>query len=196
MTGVVLAGGKGRRLGRPKALVELEGQPLIQRIIKLIEPIFDELLIVADQTEELQGLGVRVVADAIPGCGSLGGIYSGLCQASSPYIFCFACDMPFLNADLIKYMIDNCDIGDVLIPRQDGELHPLHAVYSQACREPIRSRLARHELKIINFFPQVKVGYVTQAEVSRLDPTGYALFNINTRQDLKLARGIARRISH
>ncbi len=195
MTGVILAGGKGRRLGESKTRVEIGGQPLIERVLGVIEPLFDELLIVGGG-QGTHDLGVRVEADIIPQKGSLGGIYSGLCYAASSQIFCFACDMPFLDAGLIEYMINNSAAYDVLIPRFAGELHPLHTIYSQACQEPIRRQLDRHELKIVNFFPRVKVGYVEAGEISRINPGGYALFNINTHRDLSEARKIAGRISH
>lgn len=192
MTGVVLAGGQGRRLGRPKAQVQVGEQPIIRRILNIITPLFDELLIVADNTEGLEELGVRVVADIIPGKGSLGGIYSGLCQAPSSRIFCVACDMPFLDAALIKHMLGNCSDSDALIPEYNGKLHPLHAIYNQDCKEPIHRQLTSGDLKITNFFPQVRVGYVAQEKIKQLNPAGYALFNVNTRRDLK----IAGRISH
>jgi molybdopterin-guanine dinucleotide biosynthesis protein A len=196
MTGVILAGGKGRRLGQPKALALVGGQPIIHRILRLIEPLFDELLIVADQGQGLRGLGVELVADMIPGSGPLGGIYSGLCRASSAEVFCFAGDMPFLNVGLIEYMINNFTGVDALVPRYGGRLHPLHAIYSQACREPVHQQLIKKELRVSSLFPRVRVGYVTADEIERFDPAGYGLFNVNTRQDLDIARGIAGRISH
>jgi molybdopterin-guanine dinucleotide biosynthesis protein A len=196
MTGVVLAGGMGRRLGQPKALADLDGYPLIQHVLKIIKPLFTELLIVADRPEKLLDLGIRVVADTISKSGPLGGIYSGLCKTSTPRVFCFACDMPFLNPDLIQYMIDNCGPWDAFVPRYAQKLHPLHAIYSQDCREAIKSRLLKRDLKIVNFFSGIRVGYVSEDELACYDPAGYALFNVNTGSDLKLAHEIARRINH
>ncbi len=197
MTGVILAGGMGRRLGQSKTQVQVEGQALIKRVLEALRPLFDELLIIGgDQSQAVHDSGVKRLTDVIPKKGSLGGIYSGLCYTAASRIFCFACDMPFLDAGLIKHMINNAASQDVLIPQFDGELHPLHAIYSQACREPITQQLDMDELKIINFFSRVKVNYVTAEEIRRLNPGGYCLFNINTRQDLHNARKIAKRIRH
>ncbi len=188
MTGIVLAGGQGRRMGnQPKAWLNIGGQPLIFRILDRLREVFSELLVVARHSTAIGEIGVRVIGDLYPGYGPLGGIYTALHTVSSPYIFCCACDMPFMSPPLIKYMCDNPAEPDVIIPRFGGRLHPLHAIYSQSCLSKIERQLQLKDRKVISFFPQAQVKYIEEEEIIQFDPTGKSFFNINTGEDLELA---------
>ncbi len=181
-------------MGEAKAFLDIAGRPLIKRIIDVIKPLFNDLLIVVNeaQFEKAQNWGIRVVTDVIPDKGSLGGIYSALHYADTPAVFCFACDMPFLNEGLINYMKKKSSGFDLFIPKYNDRLHPLHAVYCQRCRPHIEDQIKRDELKISKFFSQVHSGYLASAEIAKLDSSGHALFNINTPADLVKARQIAK----
>ncbi|MEE9284202.1 MAG: molybdenum cofactor guanylyltransferase [Dehalococcoidia bacterium] len=196
VTGVVLAGGRSRRLGRDKRLEPFDGQPLLARVMARLGRVCDELVAVVADASDDRGLpmapGARVTADLYPGKGSLGGIYSGLAAASNTWALVVACDMPFLNIPLIEHMLSLRAGHDVVVPVVDGRPEPTHAVYSKVCEPAIRHRLERDELKIIGFFDDVRVRYVPEEEVRRFDPDLLTFFNINTQADLERALALAR----
>jgi molybdopterin-guanine dinucleotide biosynthesis protein A len=192
VTGIVLAGGQSRRLGTNKAVVNVGGVPLIERVLAHLRALSDDLVIVANGPEPYSSLGGRVVGDEWPGMGSLGGIYSGLRAGRYERGLVVACDMPFLNARLLRRMIDLSREYDVVMPRfDDGRMEPLHAVYGRACLAPMEAQLRQGDLRIINILPHLRVRYLTQSEIDALDPQHLSFFNVNTRQDLERARALA-----
>jgi molybdopterin-guanine dinucleotide biosynthesis protein A len=134
---------------------------------------------------------VKVVSDVFPGQGSLGGIYTGLVESDSFYNLIVAADMPFLNEPLLRYMIERADGYDFVLPRVNGLFEPLHAVYSKNCIAPIKTILEQGKRMIIELFNYVKVRYIETEEVERFDPKHRSFFNINTKEDLELAKKIA-----
>ena len=190
---IVLAGGGGKRLDTDKAFLEIGGQVLIEGIVEKMARIGDEVIIVTNSPQRYGYLEARLVSDVYPGKGALGGIYSGLKAARSPHSLVVACDMPFLDLRLLRYMILLSSGQDVVIPRVEGLTEPLHAIYSKRCLQPIERVLAAGSLKIIDFFPEVRVRYVEKQEIELLDPKHLSFFNINTPADLEKARSLARR---
>ena len=189
---IVLAGGRSFRLGTDKAFLEIGGQPLIERVVERMIKIGDEVLLVTNTPKQFAYLGLRMVGDVQPGQGALGGVYSGLLAVRNEYSVVVACDMPFLDLKLLRYMILLTPGQDVVIPRIGGMLEPLHAIYSRACLRPIERVLARGGRRIVEFFPEVQVRYVDQREVDILDPKHLSFFNVNTPADLDQARKLAR----
>ena len=184
---VVLAGGKSRRLGIDKALLRIDGEWLLERILSKLAVLTDDLLVVANEGEKLAALNVPVVPDARPGGGSLIGILSGLQAMRYPRGLFVGCDMPFLSLELLRYMIVMSTGFDVLIPRVGDEVEPLHAVYSKACLLPIGRSLDRGALRVIHFFGDVRVRYLEQQEIEAFDPQHLSFLNINTPDDLEVA---------
>lgn len=134
----------------------------------------------------------RTVVDLYPGKGSLGGIYTGLTYSNSFYNLVVACDMPFLNTALLRHMISLSTGFDVVIPRLDDNIEPLHAVYSRNCASFIEEQLKRDDLRIRGFFDSVKVRYIEKEELERFDPEHLSFFNVNTEADLVKARTMAK----
>jgi molybdopterin-guanine dinucleotide biosynthesis protein A len=193
MTSIVLAGGKGGRLGRDKTLEKVGRHTLIQRIMDCLVLICDEIVVVIapGQPEPSLSIKARVVVDLYPGRGALGGIYTGLVASDSFYNLVVACDMPFLNPSLLRYLIQVSPGFDVIIPRdREGKLEPLHALYSKNCLAPINKQIQQGELKLDGFLGQVKVRYVDETETDEFDPKHLSFFNINTPDDLRRARAI------
>ena len=185
ISGIVLAGGQSSRLGTDKSFVTVKGKPLIEQIVAKLARLSDDVIIVTDSPERYNHLEARRVGDIYPGKGALGGVYSGLRAAANDYSLVVACDMPFLNLNLLRYMILLAREHDVVIPRIGGLLEPLHAVYSKSCLEPIERLLARGGLRIIDFFSEVQVRYVEEDEIDIFDPQHLSLFNVNTPSDLE-----------
>jgi len=193
VTSIVLAGGKSLRLGRNKALEEIGGQRLIERVIDRLSLLGNEIIVVTSSTNQPPDLGLRRVVDIYPGKGALGGIYSGLKHSTSFHSLVVACDMPFLNIDLLRYLLELSQGFDVVIPRVGRLLEPLHAVYSQNCLPPIEDMLEKGNLKIGDLFDAVKVRYIDEAEIERFDPEHLSFFNINSETDLEHARSLLKK---
>jgi molybdopterin-guanine dinucleotide biosynthesis protein A len=185
ISGVVLAGGQSSRFGTDKAFLQLDGQPLVARAVWALSALSQDLIVVTNEPERYEGfpLPARLVPDRRVGVGSLMGIYSGVKAARFAHALVVACDMPFLNQALLRYMLSLREGHDVVIPRLHGWLEPLHAIYSQACL-PHMDRLLQHgERQIIAFFDAVRVRYVDEDEVDRFDPDHLSFLNVNTPDD-------------
>lgn len=199
-TGLIMAGGRSRRLGIDKTTMPwpplpagaTDGQPAVST---LLEATGAKLAQVCDEVIAVAYRGARpipypVAPDLYEEGGSLGGIYSGLFAARNEYAVAVATDMPFLSLPLLRWMLDQPRDYDVLVPVRE-EPEPLHAIYSKRCLEPMRRRLDAGQLKITGFFADVRVRYVDAPVLARLDPEGLSFFNINTPEDLERARQIA-----
>ena len=195
VTGVIQAGGKSTRMGgEPKALLELGGRRIVERVLDAIAPVVDDVLIVTN-TPELYGfLGLPMVADVYPDHGSLGGIFTGLRAARGEAAFTVACDMPFLHPEVARLVVERAGEGDVVIPRVGAQLETLHALYAKACLPSIETRLKAGRLKIVGFFEDVRVVEIDEAEVTRHRAPDVVFMNVNTPEELARARALAARL--
>jgi len=175
-------------MGTDKALLLLEGRTLLAITVERLHPVCSEILIVTNAPEAHAHPLAHLVGDVFPGKGSLGGIYSGLAAAKNSHCLVVACDMPFLNTRLLLYMSALAASYDVVIPRFQGNLEPLHAIYSRACLPHIKALLDQDNLRVVDLFTRVQVRYLEEEEWATLDPERLSFFNINTPQDLEKAR--------
>ena len=192
ISAVVLAGGKSRRLGMDKSLLRVNGQWLLEQILGSLSALSDDLILVGTGRRQFARLPARVVPDDFPGGGPLAGIYSGVKAMRHNRGLFLACDMPFLNLHLLRYMILLSPDFDVVIPSIEGQTEPLHAIYGKACADPMRASLERKDQRVVTFFPQVRVRYVSPSEIDLLDPEHLSFFNINTAEDLARAERLLR----
>lgn len=208
-SGIILAGGRSQRMGRDKALLVLDGRTLIQRVVDALGTLCDELVIATNMPDRYANLGLKMVPDVFPDAGSLGGLYAGLSAASQEPAVAVACDMPFLNAGLLCYLVDLAADADAVVPDLSQttsatpastdprpmakylDLHPLHAVYGRACLAAIEAQVKANDLRMIGFLGRVRTRYVRREEVLRFDPQLISFFNVNTPDEWKLAEQIA-----
>ncbi|MBI3808491.1 MAG: molybdenum cofactor guanylyltransferase [Nitrospirae bacterium] len=198
VTGVLLAGGKSRRMGEDKRHLVVGEQTLLERGLAVLLSIFQEVLVVIAQDSPPLGVDARVVRDLVPDCGSLGGLYSGLMQATTPWVFVVACDMPFLNQAVIAQFTSRRANADIVMAKLDARLHPMHAIYGKHCL-PVLEQMARtRQLKIQEMVSQLslRVRYVTEADLHSIDPSGRSFYNVNTLADLEAARSLLARVPH
>ena len=189
VTGVVQAGGRSTRMGgEPKALIELGGRRLIERVVSVVREVVDDVLVVTNTPDLFRFLGLPMVPDVFVDGGSLGGIYSGLAAASGEAVFTVACDMPFLCAPVARLVVDRADEADVVVPRAGDQLQTLHAVYGKRCLPAMEARLRAGRLKITGFFDDVRVLEVAEAEVARHADPALVFMNVNTPEELARAR--------
>ena len=182
--GVVLAGGASRRMGQDKAALALDGEPLLSRVVRLLEAALGQPVMVIGPPERAAlAPGARVVPDARPGLGPLGGIVSALQAASTPHIFVAACDMPFLRPALVRYVASLAFGYDVVVPRSARGTEQLCAVYEQGCVAAIQARLAASDRAVAPLYAQVRTREVAPAEWAAYDPDGRSFININTPEE-------------
>jgi molybdenum cofactor guanylyltransferase len=193
---LVLAGGKSTRLGRDKIAELLGGKTLLERVLETLETFRSEIIIVTSGNSNLPSLtgypGVKIVSDIYPGKGSLGGIYSGIKASNSHHNLVVAADMPFLNKDLLRYMVEIARGFDLVAFDEEDRPELLHAVYSKNCLAPMETLIRQNSLRIIGILPFIKVRYLSSQEVDRFDPQHLSFFNINTEEDLKKGIELAR----
>ena len=191
ITGVIQAGGRSTRMGgEPKALIELGGRRIVERVLAAIAPVVDDVLVVTNTPERYAFLGLPMVGDVFADGGSLGGIYSGLAAASGEAAFTVACDMPFLHPEVARLVVARAEEGDVVIPRLGEQLETMHAVYGKRCLPHMEERLRAGRLKIVGFFDNVRVVEVTEADVRQIADPAVVFMNVNTPDELDRARAL------
>jgi molybdenum cofactor guanylyltransferase len=192
---IVLAGGKSTRLGRNKILEKVGGHNLLERVINRLVEFNTNVYIVIAEYSDLPDLtaysGVKIVKDVFPGKGSLGGLYTGLTASNKMYNLVAACDMPFVNLNLFRYLISVAENFDAVVPVINNIAEPLYAVYSKRCVATIQFLLEQQRLSILELFPMINVNYVNTDSIDRIDPRHLSFFNINIESDLKIGREIA-----
>ena len=168
----IIAGGQSRRMGRDKAFVDLGGKALIEHVIARSAKLGQaETILITNKPADYEHLALPMYADIMPDKGSLGGIYTALMKAKSEWVLVLACDMPFINTELLRFMIAQIDADiDIVVPRVAGYPQGLHAIYKKACIEPIRQQLAANRLKIIRFYDRMRVRYLDEADYAEFDP--------------------------
>ena len=196
VTGVLLAGGKSRRMGEDKRYLVVGEQTLLERGLVVLRSIFQEVLVVIAQDSPLLDVDARVVRDLVPDCGSLGGLYTGLTQATAPCIFVVACDMPFLDQAVIAQFTSRRATADIVMAKLAGRLHPMHALYGKRCLPALEQMIRARQLKIQEMVSHasLRVRYVTEADLLTLDPSGRSFQNVNTPADLEVARSLLARV--
>ncbi len=188
LTGLVLAGGASRRMGRNKAFLQLEGRSLIEIVLERTMDVCAEVLIVAGEVSPYVGLGARVVEDRFPGVGVLGGLHAGLHAASNDLSLAVGCDMPFVEPDLLVAFAGWAVGFDVALLRHGRYTEPLHAAYRRTCLPAIERAITGGAHRVISFFPDVRVRYVTLPEVKVIDPHLNSFRNVNTPREWEAIR--------
>ncbi|MCX8126924.1 MAG: molybdenum cofactor guanylyltransferase [Dehalococcoidia bacterium] len=193
MTGIVLAGGRGLRLGRPKALEVIGGgDSLLSRVVSRLKVVCSEIIVVTteDQTRDivLSRIEASVVSDIIPNRGPLGGLYTGLQHSKNELNIAVACDMPFLNAGLLNYLVSLTPGWDIVAPRINGLTEQLHTVYTKKCAGAANQLVRLGRCRVADLFLMLKTRYVDEPELRKYDPELISFFNINTEADLSRAR--------
>ncbi len=142
MRAAILAAGKSSRMGRDKALIPFNGQPLIAHIAQILAPIFAQTIVVTANPQIAEAANLPAIADQFPSRGPLAGIHAALKHFNAP-TFVVACDMPHLNADFIRYLAADFDSdAGALVPLSDDGFEPLHAIYAPVCLPTFERYLA------------------------------------------------------
>ena len=183
VAGVILAGGESRRMGRNKALLQVDGRRMVEIAYRCLSELFTEVLLVTNTPEAYDFIPCRTIGDIYPAMGPLGGIHAALSACSAERIFVVGCDMPTLNPLLIRELCTMPGGVDVIIPETPGGLEPLHAVYSKGCLPKMETMLQGGERRILSFFDRAQVRLVPRGRIIQLDPEFNSFRNVNTPED-------------
>ena len=201
VTGIVLAGGHSRRLGRDKAVEEIGGIRIIDRVIETLNNCCENILVIGDRPERRSELSlpgnVMFEHDTNIGKGSLGGLYTGLRASKTQWTLAVACDMPFLCYELIEELKNraNSDICDAVVPVVNGRFQPTHSVYSQNCVSFIDKCIGSGHLRMDGYFSDIRVSRVSDDVINGFTGGLNSFFNVNTESDLQTAHSIVGELS-
>jgi molybdopterin-guanine dinucleotide biosynthesis protein A len=190
VTGVVLAGGRSTRMGgRDKAFAAVDGEPIAVRTIRLFRGLFPQVIVATNHADRYRALDVETVGDVYPGCGPLAGIHAAMRAARHPHVFVAACDMPGLDADVIRFLLARIGDADAVVPRWDDDIEPLHAVYAVRLVDRVEEALRAGRHAIRELLPRVRVDYVGEEELGRIRGTARSMLNVNTPEELAAVGG-------
>ena len=186
ISGVILAGGSNKRFGGiPKVNVVIDGKTIFSRIISTIGDLFEEIIIVTNKPEEFREfIQYKIVEDQFLKAGPLGGIHAGLKASSKKAVFVFAGDMPFLDKEIITDQINEFNKGgyDVLIPKVNQFIEPLHAIYRKSVLKDLERFLSERKSRAVrDFLDEVNIGYL---QIPKTEKSDLAFANINSPSDL------------
>lgn len=195
VSGVLLAGGLSRRMGKDKRAVAVDGETLFNRVLHAYEEVFTEIIIVvAEPSSITDGLSHSVVTDLIPQKGPMGGLYTGLSHTTKSRVFTAACDMPFLSVPLIHRLCEFSTHADVTMVHLDIGIQPMQSIYSKKCIAALRSLIDENQLEMRSILSQPELAYkiVDQKQIVDLDSHCVSFMNVNTPSDLEMANKLCR----
>ncbi len=179
----IQVGGKSRRFGRDKTLLQVEGQPMAVRIVNRLRGVSDDVMLVGNRLERFDRIPARQVPDTILGMGVLGGIYTSIQEARNPYVFVCACDMPFVNPALVRFLASVAEGYDVVMPHPGGVPEPLHALYGKSALPAIERLIRLGDPCPLSLLSEVRLRLVDDNELQVVDPRLLSFFNVNKPQD-------------
>lgn len=185
-------------MGQDKALMPFLGQRLIERVLSRVDHLADETIITTNHPAGYRYLNLRLVPDPIPGRSALGGLYTALEAARHPFVAVVACDLPFVNADILAaaYSILKRQTGtDAVIPRTEQGLEPLHAVYRrETCLPAVKDAIEADQWRLVSWHPAANIHLLPPEELRSYEPNGVAFRNVNTPEAFRRAEKIAQNL--
>jgi FdhD protein len=185
ITGVILAGGASSRMGSNKALLEVDGNSIISRTYRTLISLFHEVIIVTNSPDDYDFLPCRKVPDIYANFGSIAGLHSALTHSSTAETFVTACDMPFLDQSIIRYLchLQQVEGLEATIPDSEGGQEPLHGVYSSVCKDIFERAIQSGERKVVDILKKIKIRKVTYDEVQSIGGQSVSFLNVNTPEE-------------
>lgn len=178
-------------MGRDKAMVPVGNKTLITHAYDVAKKVFTSIIVVSSLHHTIDGVNARVAADVLPIHGSLTGIVSALIHADREYVFVLGCDLPFVTARSMRYVVDAAHGEDIVIPKTEGGFEPMHALYRRSCISPMLTAIERGNMKIRSLLAMLPVKILAPNPVFFND--GVSVFtNINNEEDLRRAERLLR----
>jgi molybdopterin-guanine dinucleotide biosynthesis protein A len=185
VSGIILAGGASSRFGFNKALLKIGDLSLVERVVERLRSVVTDIVLVTNLPDQFGFLDLTMTGDIYRGIGTLGGLHAGLSAIHTEYGLVVGCDMPFLNTDLLRYMVSVRAQADVVMPRLGHYYEPLHAVYARQCLPTIEQSIEAGQRRVLRACDGLHIKYVDENQVARYDPHHHSFFNVNTPKDLR-----------
>jgi molybdopterin-guanine dinucleotide biosynthesis protein A len=174
-------------MGQDKATLLIHDKTLISHTYNIVRKVFSDIMIVSGQHQEMNGFEARMINDILPFRGSITGVASALLESNTPYVFVVGCDMPFLNEEAIRFMIEDLQEEDALVPKTQAGFEPLHSIYGRTCLSPILGAIEWGRMKLTDTYQYMRIR--TFSPNSLFFTNDIPVFtNINTREDLLRAQ--------
>jgi molybdopterin-guanine dinucleotide biosynthesis protein A len=185
-TAVILCGGKSSRMGFDKCKIKIENKYLLEIIGEQLEEVFDDIILLSNDEFKFKEMKYRVMKDVIPDLGPMGAIYSSFKHSSSKYVFVTACDMPLINVDFIKYMMEVIKNKEVegVVSYKSGYIEPLYAFYSISMIDRFEGCIENQKFKLLEVIKGSRMYYIEEDEVRRLTNGMNVFTNLNYKSDL------------
>jgi len=190
---VIQAGGQSTRMGQDKGLLQFGKNKLVEYILHQVSGMGEKNFIVSNRPEEYKEFGLPVYTDIYHNIGPLGGFHTIFSYLEMEYALVLACDMPFINRDLINYLLSLANGYDIVVPRLNHNkfVKPFRAVYSKRCMPAVEKAIEQGHRRVISFFDEVSVRYLEKDEIHIYDSDERSFFNVNTPEDLQQAIQLA-----
>ena len=189
LAGLVLCGGTSRRMGSDKALMHVDGEPLVLRVARRLSTVADPVLLATGVPGRFGQLGLREVPDARPLAGPLAGVVAGLEASPHPLVAVIAADMPFASPEVLRLLVLLRVDEDVVAPVTSSGIEPLHAVYARGALPELRTALDEDRFSLRSVLGRLRVRKVVESEWRSSDPTGRFALNLNRPEDVSLLAG-------
>ncbi|MAT43376.1 MAG: hypothetical protein CL609_13640 [Anaerolineaceae bacterium] len=188
---VIQSGGQSTRMGEEKGLVPFCGKPLIQNVLERVQHIGDEIIIVTNKPDLYNFLKVKSVNDIYQNYGALAGLHSGLTNAKHNIVVNLACDIPYVNSELLSYLIEKMKKQpdrDVIIPKTEMGYEPMQAVYRRkTCLPAVEAAIREKKRRMISWFDQVNVMEIEETTLRTFNQDLENFINMNTKNELQMA---------
>ena len=184
LTGIILCGGKSSRMGSNKALLNLNGKYIISHVIDVLSPFCDEIIISTNNSHLYSKFNFKCIADEKKNIGPIGGIYTLLNNSVYQDNIILSCDIPFVEKEFIKYLLDNYNGETALIPQHDnGKAEPLCAVYNKSILKYVNQQIANSDFKLMNLLSKSNANFLSVDEWEYY--TEKLFSNLNSMNDIE-----------
>ncbi len=187
ITGVILVGGKSRRMGKDKAFLEIGGKTLFEKVLESFHENFRRIILIGSAAERFASYNLPLYEDIFPGS-ALGGVYTGLHYADTDSVFVSSCDLPFPSSRIIRHLCSLTGASDAVVPRLPHGHEPLFAVYSKSCLGPVKNMLDAGNHCVYDLYPHVKVREVCEKKLEAVGGGMNAFVNVNTPEEYEAAK--------
>lgn len=179
-------------MGRSKAWLDFDGRPLLVHLVERLSAAFPEVLVVAAANQDLPKVRARIVVDARPGEGPVAGLEAGLRAVTHPYAFVASCDLPFLSPSAALRLAPLCQGYDAVVPRREGRLQPLHAIYRAGIHPVLTEQLDAGRRRMGDLIERISTRIVDEEVLGEAGPSGRTFLNMNSPEDYDLAQSLWR----
>jgi molybdopterin-guanine dinucleotide biosynthesis protein A len=186
LSAIILAGGESRRMGRDKAALTLEGESLLARTVRKVGELADDVMVIGNRPEESVA-GAPVIADDVARAGPMGGLLTGLRRVRHAQAIVVACDHPFLDARVLRYLAELAPGWEAVVPRAGNRAQPTQAVYARTLVDRVERRLECGERRLERLLDELRVRWVEVEELATIDPALRSLLNVNTETEWQRA---------